>query len=130
MRGADSGPADMLVALPALWTGLLYDDAALAAAWDLCKGWSAEDHVASRGEAARHGLKGKVAGRSMRDVAVDVVAIAREGLQRRGLGEEVFLAPLEAIADSGVTLAERWLEKFNGPWGGSVQPIFEEAAYF
>jgi len=129
MRGADSGPADMLVALPALWTGLLYDDAALAAAWDLCKGWSAEDHVASRGEAARHGLKGKVAGRSMRDVAVDVVAIAREGLQRRGLGEEVFLAPLEAIADSGVTLAERWLEKFDGPWGGSVQPVYEAACY-
>ena len=130
MRGADTGPADMLVALPALWTGVLYDDAALAAAWDLCNGWSAEDHVASRGEAARHGLKGKVAGRSMRDVAVDLVAIAREGLQRRGLGEEAFLAPLEAIADSGVTQADRWLEKFHGPWGGSVQPIFEEAAYF
>jgi glutamate--cysteine ligase len=129
MRGADSGPLDMLVALPSLWTGILYDDAATAAAWDLCKAWTSEQRVQLRGDAASTGLKGAVAGRSVRDVAVDMVAIAKAGLQARGLGEEVHLAPLEEIADSGLTLADRWLEKFNGPWGGSVQPIFQEAAY-
>jgi glutamate--cysteine ligase len=129
MRGADSGPLDMLVALPSLWTGILYDDASTAAAWDLCKGWTRDQRVQLRGDAAKVALKGEVAGRSVRDVAVDLVAIAREGLVRRGLGEEVHLAPLEEIADSGLTQADRWLEKFHGPWGGSVQPIFEEAKY-
>jgi glutamate--cysteine ligase len=129
MRGADSGPLPMLVALPALWTGLLYDDAATAAAWDLCKGWTRDQRVQLRADAARLALQGEVAGRSVRDVAVDLVAIAREGLVRRGLGEETHLTPLEAIADSGLTQADRWLERFHGPWGGSVQPIFEEAAY-
>jgi glutamate--cysteine ligase len=129
MRGADSGPLDMLVALPSLWTGILYDDAALAAAWDLCKGWTRDDRVALRIDAARTGLKGAVAGRPVKDVAADLIAIAKQGLKARGLGEEVHLAPLEAIADSGLTLADRWLEKFHGPWGGSVQPVFEEAAY-
>jgi glutamate--cysteine ligase len=45
----------MLVALPALWTGLLYDDAATAAAWDLCKDWTVEDHERLR---ARRGPLG------------------------------------------------------------------------
>ena len=35
MRGADGGPWNRLCALPALWTGLLYDSTALDAAWDL-----------------------------------------------------------------------------------------------
>ncbi len=40
MRGADGGPWNRICALPALWVGLLYDDGALDAAWDLVKGWS------------------------------------------------------------------------------------------
>jgi glutamate--cysteine ligase len=129
MRGADSGPLPMLAALPALWTGVLYDDAATAAAWDLCKTWTRDQRVQLRADAARLALQGEVAGRGVRDVAADLVAIARQGLQARGLGEEAYLAPLEAIADSGVTQADRWLEKFHGPWGGDIAPIFEEAAY-
>src|SRR5271169_5235627 len=43
MRGADSGPLPNLLALPALWAGILYDDAALDAAWDLAKHWTTQD---------------------------------------------------------------------------------------
>src|SRR3954451_10181809 len=46
MRGADAGTEPRLAALPALWVGLLYDGAALDAAWDLVKGWSAEERTA------------------------------------------------------------------------------------
>ncbi|HVZ00312.1 MAG TPA: glutamate--cysteine ligase, partial [Dongiaceae bacterium] len=42
MRGADGGPWDRLCALPALWVGLLYDQTALDAGWDLVKNWTAE----------------------------------------------------------------------------------------
>jgi len=135
MRGADCGPQTSICALPALWTGILYDDAALAAAWDLCKGWSPEERAALRVDAARLGLKAEIAGRSLQDVARDMVAIARDGLKRRAryngalLDETVFLATLEEIADSGLTPADRLLELFHGPWGGDVRPVFDHLAY-
>ena len=133
MRGADSGPQSSLCALPALWTGVLYDDAALEAAWDLCKIWSTQDRLALRVDAARHGLKAVVAGRSLQDVAKDMTAVAREGLKRRArfnggmLDETVFLNPLLEVAESGVTPAERLLELYHGPWKGDASRVFELA---
>jgi glutamate--cysteine ligase len=135
MRGADSGPANRICALPALWTGIFYDRAALAAAWDLCKAWAPESRERLRLDAARLGLKAEVEGRSARDVAVDMVAIAKEGLKRRarlnagGVDETGFLAELEEIADSGVTPAERLLDLYHGPWQGDVSHAFEDIAY-
>jgi glutamate--cysteine ligase len=133
MRGADSGPWDRICALPALWTGILYDGAALEAAWDLCKGWSRDDRERLRVDSAWVGLKAEVAGRSLHDVARDVVAIAREGLKRRdrvnagGLDEAVFLNELQDIAESGITPAERLLDLYNGPWQGDASRVFELA---
>jgi glutamate--cysteine ligase len=135
MRGADCGPLSRLSALPALWAGVLYDDAALGAAWDLCKGWSREDRERLRGDVARVGLKAEVAGRSVQAVAQDLLAIAREGLKRRrrdreGLVDETsYLTPLDEIAESGITPAERLLELYEGPWRGEVRNVFEQAAY-
>ena len=129
MRGADSGPLDMLCALPTLWTGLLYDAAALAAAWDLCKAWTAEEHNALRADVARRGLKAEVAGRSVQAIAMDVLAIARQGLKARGQDEAAYLAPLDTIAESGLTLADRQLELFHGPWAGDAAKAFETMAY-
>ena len=135
MRGADTGPKSRLCALAALWIGLLYDDAATAAAWDLCKGWTAEEREALRLDAPRVGLKAEVAGRTARDIALDVLAIAREGLKRRArigasmTDETGFLGDLDEIASSGVTPAERWLDLYNGPWRGEVSPVFDAAGY-
>jgi len=135
MRGADSGPTSRICALPALWAGLFYDKTALAAAWDLCKGWSPESREKLRVDAVRLGLKARVEGRSARDVAVDMVAIAKEGLKRRarlnagGADETHFLSELEEIADSGITPAERLLELYHGPWQGDVSRAFVDMAY-
>ncbi|HEY0647323.1 glutamate--cysteine ligase [Phenylobacterium sp.] len=135
MRGADSGPWSRLCALPALWMGVLYDDAALAAAWDLCKDWRIEDHERLRADVARVGLKAQIAGRSVRDVAVDLLAIAKQGLKNRNrlsgglVDESGYLAELEHIADTGVTPAERLLELYHTRWGGKVDPVFEDFAY-
>lgn len=135
MRGADSGPWSRICALPALWTGIFYDAPALAAAWDLCKHWTVEDHNRLRADVTRLGLRATIAGRSVQDVAKDLVAIAREGLKRRNrldggfVDETGYLGELEAIADTGLTPAERLLERYHGPWQGDVSRVFEEAAY-
>ena len=135
MRGADSGPWSALCALPALWMGIFYDSAALAAAWDLCKHWKIEDHERLRADVARLGLKAQIAGRSVQDVARDMLAIAREGLKRRnrlsgGMVDETnYLSQLDEIADSGITQAERLLDLYNGPWAGDVSKVFESHAY-
>lgn len=134
-RGADGGPWNNLCALPALWVGLLYDDTALSAALDLVKDWTAEERVALRLGAAHCGLKTPFRNRTMQDLAKEVLAIARVGLKARarlnhhGEHEAIFLDDLDEIAASGITPAERLLALYNGPWGGSVEPIFKEAAY-
>lgn len=135
MRGADSGPWSRICALQALWTGVFYDSAALASAWDLCKHWTSEERAALRLDSARTGLKGTIAGRPIKDVARDFVAIAREGLKRRaryhaGMVDETgYLSELEQIADSGLTPADRLLELYHGPWQGTVNPVFDDFAY-
>jgi glutamate--cysteine ligase len=135
MRGADAGSWSRLCALPALWAGVLYDPAAQAAAWDLCKHWTVEDRAGLIRDVPRLALRAQVAGRSVQDLARDMVAIAREGLKRRarlsgGMVDETgYLAELEDIADTGLTAADRLLELYHGPWAGDVTRVFEAFAY-
>jgi glutamate--cysteine ligase len=135
MRGADGGPWSRICALQALWVGVLYEDAALSAAWDLCKGWEIADHERLRRDVTRLGLKAEVAGRSVRDVAVDMVAIAKQGLRSRArfsggmVDERGYLSELEDIADSGVTPAERLLDLYHGDWERDLSRLYRDFAY-
>ena len=135
MRGADSGPWSRICALPALWAGVLYDAPSLAAAWDLVKDWDIADHERLRRDVTRLGLKAEVAGRSVRDIAVDLVAIAKQGLKNRAkfsggmVDERGYLSELEDIADSGITPAERLLDLYHGAWQGDVKRIYADFAY-
>ena len=135
MRGADAGPWSRLCALPALWIGVLYDSAALAAAWDLCKHWDIDDHERLRADVARRGLKAEIAGRTVQDIAKDMLAIARQGLKNRnrlsgGMDDETgYLSELDHIAETGITPAERLLELYNTRWAGDASRAFEDFAY-
>jgi glutamate--cysteine ligase len=135
MRGADSGPLPNLLALPALWVGILYDDSSLDAAWDLVKTWTAEERQKLRDEVPRLGLAAKVGGRSIFELAGDVLGLARAGLARRkrldvsGQDETRYLAILDDRLSRGTTPAQELLDKYNGAWAGSVEPIFREDAY-
>ncbi len=137
MRGADGGPWRRICALPALWTGLLYDGSALDAAWDLVKGWDTETREQWRVAAGRDALEAEVGGRKMIDLAREVVAIAETGLKARarpGLGgilsdETHFLNALRDILDRRETQADEMLRKYHGPWGGSLKPVYHEYAY-
>ena len=135
MRGSDGGPWSRICALPALWTGIFYDAPSLAAAWDLCKDWDIDDHERLRRDVTRSGLKAEVAGRSVRDIAVDMVTIARQGLKNRArfsggmVDERGYLSELEDIADSGLTPADRLLALYYGDWQGDVTRIYRDFAY-
>ena len=135
MRGADGGPWDSICALSAFWVGLLYDDAAQKAALSLISSWTPEDRAHLRDAAPIEGLRAKVGGRTLQDVAKDALAIARDGLNARGRldasgsNESHFLAPLEEIAKTGLTPADEKTALFEGAWNGSVAPIYEAFSY-
>ena len=91
--------------------------------------------AALRGEVTRQGLKATIAGRTVQDVARDMLAIAHQGLKNRnrlsgGMVDETnYLGELEDIAETGVTAAERLLELYHGAWQGNVGEVFEAFAY-
>jgi glutamate--cysteine ligase len=84
LRGADSLPSHLLPALPALWKGLLYDQTTRGKLVNLLAGIDFAAADAARGEYAQSGLQGKLAGRLLAEWAVEVVSLARDGLQRIG----------------------------------------------
>ena len=135
LRGADGGQWRRLCALPALWTGVLYDDAACAAAWELCKDWTTEDRAELMAGVAREAINFEFKGRKVKDLAADVIDIANDGLKARnktdsfGDDERHFLSAVKLVIEDGRTPAEELLEAYNGRWNGSVDPVFEEYAY-
>ncbi len=137
MRGADGGPWRRLCALPAFWVGLMYDQSALDAAWDIAKGWTAEERDQLRIDAGKLGLRAQIQGRSLRDVARDVLAVSQAGLAARakpGAGgmiadETHFLNALHETVESGMTPADELLEKYHGAWGGDLTRIYPEYSY-
>ena len=137
MRGADGGPWRRLCALPAFWVGLLYDQTALDAAWDLVKGWDAETRDELRVAASVDGLQAKVNGIDMHDLAREAVAISEIGLKARarpGAGgmvpdETHFLNALKESIETGHVPADELLDHYNGDWNGDLTRIYSGFSY-
>jgi len=135
MRGADGGPWRRLVALPALWVGLLYDQTSLDGAKDLIKTWTVEERQGLRDAVPKTALATKFRDRTVLDIAREVVQLAREGLRRRAIpgngspDETAYLGPVEETVALGKTPAENLIWQYETRWGRSVEPIFEEQVY-
>ncbi|MCI4661073.1 MAG: glutamate--cysteine ligase [Neomegalonema sp.] len=135
MRGADGGPWRRICALPAFWVGLMYDDTALDAAWDLAKGWSQEDRLTLRRDAARLALKAEVQGQSVQDIAGRLLAISEAGLKARAKAfgfdgdESHFLNELKQIVQSGETQADELLRRYESEWQGDFAPLYAEYSF-
>ena len=135
MRGADGGPWRRLCALPALWVGLLYDPTSQAAAWDLVRNWSIEEHQMLRKTVPKHALNTEFRGQRLCDIATEVVDIAAAGLKARGIvdsegkDEADFLDTLKEIAERGFSPAEELAQLFGTKWKKNVDPIYEDFAY-
>jgi glutamate--cysteine ligase len=131
MRGADGGPWGRICALPAFWVGLLYDQGALDAAWDLVKDWDMEGRETLRSAAPKLGLDSPIpGGGTLRDIAAEVVDISRQGLAARGRldssgnNETGYLEPLAEIVKTGKVPAQKLLDLYNGEWGGDLSKIY------
>jgi glutamate--cysteine ligase len=136
MRGADAGPWRRICALPALWVGLFYDDAALEAAWEMVADWTAEERQGLRDAVPKTALATPFRNRTVLEIAREMVDLARDGLKRRGavsrdgdFDETEYLAPLEETLALGKTPAEVMLHQYETRWGCSVEPIFHEYVY-
>ena len=135
MRGADGGPWSRLCALPAFWVGLLYDDEALDAAWDLVRDFTLVERHALRDGVPKHAMNLPFRNGTVRDLSREAVKIAVGGLKRRaalnadGMDESHYLDVLQEIVESGLTPAERKLALFHGRWNGDVDHVFREFAY-
>jgi glutamate--cysteine ligase len=132
MRGADMGDRGQVLALAALWTGLLYDRAALEGALDLTGDWTEAERQGLRNDVPRTALATPFRGGTVLEIAREMVELAREGLRRRanlenGNDESIYLAPLLATLEDGRTPADRWLERYHGAWQGDLTRIFDEA---
>ena len=137
MRGADGGPWRRLCALPAFWTGIMYDNSSLDAAWDLVKGWTPEQRDALRIAASEDALQAKVAGIDMHELARQALDISEAGLRARarpgadGLipDETHFLSALRESIESGQTPADELMARYNGDWNGDISKVYGEYSY-
>ena len=135
MRGADGGPWRRLPSFSAYWVGLLYDDDALNACWDMVKNWSAEERQKLRNDVPVRGFRAEIANTNVFTLAQETLRLAsralvrRQKLDRNGRDETRYLRPLEESIARGITPAEELLEKYFNEWNNSVEPIFDEYAY-
>lgn len=135
IRCADSLPPRLAMAVPALVKGILYDGDARRAAWELFRSQSAGEREDAYRQSWRLGLKTSFGRRTLREVAVELLAIAREGLRRqqrrdgRGLDETLYLEEMAEIAESGITLAERLLGRWEGSRPHRVAALVDHCGY-
>lgn len=134
-RSADSLPRHLTLGVGALVKGLLYDAQARDEIRTALGTWRVEELEDICRSSWRLGLKTPVKGRTLRDVALDALAIAQRGLRRQqarrgsGLDEAVFLEGLWEIAESGSTLAERLLSRWSGGREDKIRVLLDHCGF-
>jgi len=119
IRGADSTPGNMVSTLPALTKGLFYDAKSRQQALSLISKLSYDEAERVRADIADRGLSAVMGGRPMLDWAREVLSIAQGGLERLsvlhwdGKDERVYLEPMAALLDAGMTPADALVNQLD-----------------
>jgi glutamate--cysteine ligase len=121
VRGADATPTPLVLAVPAVWKGLLYDADALAQAEEVAAEFAPEELRPLSEAVARRGLKAKHRGHTVAARCRELVAIAADGLDR--LGEEPLLEHVRYALSTGQSLARPW------PADGGVAGVLAACEY-
>jgi len=135
MRGADAGAWPWICSLPALWKGLLYDQQAEDAAWNLIADWSFDEVNALRQAVPRTALHTPFRQSSVLQLCQQVLDISQAGLQRlnqknsAGDDESIFLKPVIRAVEAGQTQAEHWLKLYHSEWNQDIDRAFFAAMH-
>ena len=133
VRGADSLPASLVCALPALWTGILYDARALDQVDALSEGFTFDELTAVRPAIVARGLGAELHGKPLAAYAERLIEIASGGLQRRarlnknGKDESVHLEKLAALVAQGKTPADALIDGLAEGDPALIRKIIERA---
>ena len=134
-RMADSQPPSMMLALPALMKGILYNDDCLTGAWDLVKRWSHEERMELTHLAHQRGLETRAGRIGFRELALEMFNIAAAGLARqkalneRREDETIYLLGLMDLVRGGHSPASLTIERWKGLWNYDVSRMVEGCAY-
>jgi glutamate--cysteine ligase len=135
VRSADSMPPNLMLSVPALYKGVLYDPDCMDAAWDLVKQWSFEEDKALVATAAKAGIEARVGRIKLQELGLELLAIAAEGLTRQrclnenGYDESIYLARMIDLIRSGHTQASLTIERWKGRWNYDVNRLVEGCSY-
>lgn len=119
VRAADCASPEMTGGLAALWRGLLYDPSALADAEQLLPKVTHRQQLDLHASAREKALRARSGGRTLGEIAVEMVSIAREGLKRLDSEDAPLLDPLAEVAASGRCPAEAVLDA----WKAHPDPV-------
>ncbi|MBI2360194.1 MAG: glutamate--cysteine ligase [Deltaproteobacteria bacterium] len=135
IRSADSQPPELMLAMPALIKGVLYDSDCLQAAWDLVKGWSWDERMELYHDSHRHALAARIRRFSLADLAKELIQIAWEGLRRQAAlnenleDETIYLRPLKDLLSQGKCPADIVVEKWEGELEQDIRKLIDYSAY-
>jgi glutamate--cysteine ligase len=135
IRTADSQPPPLMLSLPALCKGILYDNDCLMGAWDLVKRWSYAERVALTDAAQKIGLDARAGRIKLRELALELINIAMIGLARqrclneRGEDESIYLLRMLDQVRMGHNQASLTIERWKGRWNYDVQRLVEGCSY-
>lgn len=135
VRSADSQPPEMMLALPALLKGILYERDSLEGAWDLVRTWKWEERLGIYRDAHREGLHARIRRIALAELARELVEIAAAGLRRqaqlneKGDDERVYLGRLEELVRHGNSLGRSLAELWDGSWNRDVRRLIAHTTY-
>lgn len=119
LRGVDSQSRTLVPSLAALSRGLFYDERSLAGLEALVHRFPVEAWRAVRPHVAARGLDAAIEGTALRDLAGEVLDLARSGLRRlavldaSGADESIHLAELAGLVERGVCPADARLAEVS-----------------
>jgi glutamate--cysteine ligase len=134
-RTADSQPPALMLALPALFKGILYSDDCIDGAWDLVKRWSFRERLDINHASHKAGLEARAGKATLKDLSIDLLNIASTGLQRqkalneRDEDETIYLWRLMDQVRSGYSQAALTINNWKGRWNYDVKRLVEGTSY-
>jgi len=135
VRSSDSQPPALMLALPALCKGILYDSDCMSAAWDLVKRWTFAERLALTNMAYKIGLEARAGRIRLQELALELLHIATAGLARQhelnqqGDDESIYLLRILDQVRMGHNQASLTIERWKGRWNYDVNRLVEGCSY-